>query len=139
MARDMNEKNGKRQCHFIPLARRQMKPVRQSIIFTVLLVLSGCSLATSAPSAVPGLVGFEGLSVIGTQKTLTDHLVSLSSGKDCSTIRRDRGLTYCVEDEVTTPEEVYCYSTLGNVTCYNKPQPDGSAVGHMAPGAGQPR
>lgn len=116
--------------------------MRQSLIFTFLLVLTGCSLAASAPSAVPPLAGFEGLSVIGTQKTLTDHLVSFSTGKDCSTIRKERGMTYCVEDEVTTPEEVYCYNTLGAINCYAQPQPYGSEyqpVGHTAPSAGQAR
>lgn len=51
-------------------------------------------------------------------------------------------MTYCVEDEVTTPEEVYCYNTLGAINCYAQPQPYGSEyqpVGHTAPSAGQAR
>ena len=33
------------------------------------------------------------------------------------------GLTYCEEDEIVPAPEVYCYQTLGKVTCYDKPDP----------------
>lgn len=61
--------------------------------------------------------------VAATDKTPVDHLVSLVTGKDCSVIRQNRGLTYCVEDEVTPPVRVHCYPTLGEVSCYAKPDP----------------
>src|SRR5512132_1970979 len=38
--------------------------------------------------------------VVATDKTPLDHVVSLVTGKDCSIIRQHRGLTYCVEDEI---------------------------------------
>lgn len=91
---------------------------------------------------MPSLAGFEGLSVVGTKKTLKDHLVSFSTGKDCSTIRKERGQTYCVEDEITTPEEIYCYNTLGAINCFGEPQdyaPDVKMVGHTPLRADQPR
>ena len=65
----------------------------------------------------------EGVSIISTEKSLSDHAVSIYSGKDCSTIRLERGDTYCVEDEVVPKLMVYCYRTLGKVTCYDRPDP----------------
>ena len=61
--------------------------------------------------------------VAATNKTPIDHLVSLVSGKDCSVVRQHRGLTYCVEDEVTPAVRVHCYPTLGEVSCYAAPDP----------------
>ena len=57
------------------------------------------------------------------RKTPVDHIVSLVTGKDCSIVRQHRGLTYCVEDEVTPPVQVHCYPTIGEVTCYGEPDP----------------
>ena len=61
--------------------------------------------------------------VAATNKTPIDHLVSLVSGKNCSVVRQHRGLTYCVEDEVTPAVRVHCYPTLGEVSCYAAPDP----------------
>ncbi len=65
----------------------------------------------------------EGASVIATDKTLADHAISFYSGKHCSSVRLERGLTYCVEDEKHLTPLVHCYSTLGEVTCYDRPSP----------------
>jgi hypothetical protein len=60
-------------------------------------------------------------SVITTDKLLTDHAISLYSGKDCSTVRVERGQSYCKEDEVNPEPTVYCFRTLGGVDCYSQP------------------
>ena len=107
-----------------------------------LLALGGCSLATGAPGSVPSLAGVEAVTVIGTDKTLGDHIVSFTTGKNCSTVRRQTGQTYCEEDEVVPPEEIYCYRTLGRVSCYRTPRPksEGDTVGHTpAPAPGRTR
>ncbi len=65
----------------------------------------------------------DGIAVIGTDRTLEDHIVSLSSGKNCSSVRAERGLTYCEEDEVIPVAPVFCYRTLGEITCYDRPDP----------------
>lgn len=78
-----------------------------------LIVLSGCT----------GLVLAEGASIVATDKGLEDHLVSLTSGKDCSGVRREKGRTYCVEDEANPAPSLFCYRTLANVTCYREPDP----------------
>ncbi len=82
-----------------------------------LLGLAGC--------AGGGLVAVDGVSTMATKKTLVDHAVSYASGKNCFSTRKDRGLTYCEEDEITPHMNVYCYRTLGEVTCYDRPMFDG--------------
>jgi hypothetical protein len=84
------------------------------------LVLAGCVGSAFAP----GVAQIEGASVVVTQKPLSDHIVSFFSGKNCSTIRREKGLTYCEEDEMQSGSpRVYCYRALGGVTCYDRPDP----------------
>ena len=80
-----------------------------------LLMLGGCNYLPEAAALDVG-------SVVITEKTLGDHLISVGSGKDCSTVRTELGMTYCKEDEITLSPAVYCYRTLGDVTCY--PNPD---------------
>ncbi len=82
-----------------------------------LVVLGGCS-------AVPGLAQVEGAFVVGTDKTIEDHVISLTSGKNCSSIRKEKGLTYCEEDELQVKQNIYCYKTLATVTCYDRPDPN---------------
>jgi len=65
----------------------------------------------------------EGASTMMSGKPASDHIVSWMSGKDCSVVRTERGLSYCVEDEVKITPKVFCYQTLGSVSCYNRPDP----------------
>jgi len=92
-------------------------------VFTSIVVLGLLGVVLGACSLVPGFAQVEGATVIGTKKTISDHVISLASGKDCSTIRKDRGLTYCVEDEAVITPNIYCYKTLATVTCYDRPDP----------------
>lgn len=85
-------------------------------------------LALASCSAVPGVAQVEAASVLGTDKTFTDNLISHFSGKNCSILRANQGLTYCEEDEVLPKPEVYCYKTIGRVTCYDRPDPYQSRV-----------
>lgn len=65
-------------------------------------------------------------SVINTQKTIDDHLVSWISGYDCSTVRASTGDHYCVEKPETVPTVArasFCYKTLAAVNCYDRPVP----------------
>ena len=90
--------------------------MRSATILIGLFLLAGCS-------AVPGLAQIEGATLIATDKTLTDNLVSYYSGKNCSTLRSHQGLTYCEEDEVLPTPKLFCYKTLSKVTCYDRPDP----------------
>ena len=83
-------------------------------------------LAVSCLLVVAGCVDLgivETASIMATKKTMGDHAVSIYSGKNCSTVRTEKGLPYCEEDEVEAISDVYCYRTLGNVTCYDRPAP----------------
>ena len=76
------------------------------------------------------------------KKTINDHIVSFSTGKNCSTVRKNTGRHYCEEDEVVTPDEVYCYPTLGDISCYARPSPHGEkspSLGQIKPNARAPR
>ena len=92
--------------------------MRVFAIVAVLVFLAGCS-------AIPGFAQIQGVSVIGTDKTIEDHVISLASGKNCSTIRKEKGLTYCEEDEPNIKPNIWCYKTLAKVTCYDRPNPYG--------------
>lgn len=85
-------------------------------IFAVCILAAGC---------VGGVAGVEGVSVMATDKTVVDHVISLSSGKNCSSLRKELGMTYCEEDEKIPQMNVFCYRTLGEITCYDKPVFDG--------------
>ena len=76
-----------------------------------------------AMSGVPFLGQADALTVVGTDKTIIDHVVSINSGKNCSTVRREQGLHYCEEDEPAVNPRIFCYKTLGRVTCYARPDP----------------
>jgi hypothetical protein len=65
----------------------------------------------------------EVISLVTSDKTIGDHIISLYSGKNCSTLRVENDLTYCVEDEPRPQKNGYCYRTIGSVTCYDRPDP----------------
>ncbi|WP_417830031.1 hypothetical protein [Thalassospira sp.] len=67
-------------------------------------------------------LAFDVISIINTDKTLIDHAVSLSTGQDCSTIRKIDGKSYCKKDPVPEPP-LYCYRSLAAVSCYRTPDP----------------
>lgn len=77
-------------------------------------------------NSLPIYLTVEGASVVSTQKTVEDHVVSWVSGNDCSTVRASRGEKYCKEPPKPVPvvqRTAYCYKTIANVTCYSEPVP----------------
>ncbi len=98
-----------------------LTPILRSLSLVVALLaaaaLAGCG-------AIPGLAQIEGATVVATEKPLSDHLMSFLSGKNCSVIRREKGQTYCEEDELrSAAPKVYCYRSIGGVNCYDRPDP----------------
>ena len=94
--------------------------------FVLVLFLLGSVAGCNTPmtiSGAPAVAQFDVLSVVGTDKTIIDHLVSYTSGKDCSFVYVEKGNRYCKEDEPVIKPQVYCYSTLGRATCYETPDP----------------
>ena len=108
--------------------------MRNIIISITFLVTQACSplgpLATvpHAPGnfvtgAIPGVAQIEMLTVMGTERTIMDHVISLSSRKNCSAGNLEKGQYYCAEDEPGINQKIFCYNTLGRVTCYSRPDP----------------
>ena len=100
--------------------------MRLSILFFYLFFVTGCSaISGSAPLGMKQVMVIDGVAVVTTGKTIKDHLISYTSGKNCSSVRRETGQNFCEEDDLSAPEEIYCYNSLGNVDCFNIPQPFG--------------
>lgn len=101
--------------------------VRSACLAVLVVTLGACSFYTVVPrAAIKTVANFSIIStamVMATDKTLSDHLVSYNTGKDCSTVRVEQGRTYCREDEPNPIANVHCYQTLGDVMCYTAPEP----------------
>ena len=95
--------------------------------------LSGCVLTTA-----PGVVMVGITTLVATDKTVSDHALSIATGDDCSTVEFTRGREYCVDTGNALSQAdtalygpsgnyretgPFCYRTLGEVTCYNHPDP----------------
>lgn len=93
------------------------------LLSAAFVLLTSLSLAACDPVTFTSV---EGISLMGSDKTLVDHAVSMSSGKNCSTLRKEQGLTYCVEDMPQIRQNIYCYRDLGGVTCYDRVDPHGT-------------
>lgn len=76
-------------------------------------------------AVLPGgcAVGLAAGAIAATGKTPIDHVYSLVSGKDCSLVRKQHGMTYCAEDQPEIELAVHCYPTLGEATCYPTADP----------------
>lgn len=95
--------------------------MRKFAALMCLVLVSGCG--GLAASGTPGLAQIDFLTVMGTDKTIVDHVVSASSGKNCSSVRLEKGEYYCEEDEPKITQNIYCYRTLASVTCYDRADP----------------
>ncbi|NQU55812.1 MAG: hypothetical protein HQ513_01165 [Rhodospirillales bacterium] len=88
-------------------------------LFAAIIIIS----LGACTSLYPPISAVEGVSAVGTGKTLSDHVVSYASGKDCSTVRSNSGRTYCRENEPNPVAKVWCYRTLGKPVCYDRSDP----------------
>ena len=108
--------------------------LKSHVLSGIVLILSACAGAeNTTPSffPVPQMMGVDGASVLSTGKTISDHIVSFATGKNCSSVRRNLGQHFCEEDAVAVPDEVFCYNTLGDVSCYASPAPHGETYRHL--------
>jgi hypothetical protein len=101
----------------------------------ILLAVAGCSQVDDTFGDVSSGVGsrfsasetffiLDGVSVINTQKTIGDHVVSLVTGKDCSLVRASVGDPYCtdpLQPVPSIPRITYCYQSLARVSCFDRP------------------
>ena len=97
---------------------------------TRILVICGALLGLTACGADVGLVllATSTASFIHTDKTVVDHAVGLSTDRDCSILYMANDENYCKPPVPIEPGQVaymsqalYCYRTLGGVTCYDRP------------------
>ncbi len=97
---------------------------------TRILVICGALLGLTACGADVGLVllATSTASFIHTDKTVVDHAVGLSTNRDCSVLYMANDENYCKPPVPPEPGQVaymsqalYCYRTLGGVTCYDRP------------------
>jgi hypothetical protein len=97
---------------------------------TRILVICASLLGLSACGGDFGLmmVGGSMASLSYTKKTLVDHAVSNYTELNCSILHTARNEEYCQRPEITEREKVaymasmlYCYRTLGGVSCYDRP------------------
>ncbi|MBF0268379.1 MAG: hypothetical protein HQL44_07285 [Alphaproteobacteria bacterium] len=99
------------------------------LLLPLLAAACGYDMTTGQYPITSGLMQVEVVSLVATGKTATDHVASLATGKDCSTIRaKDEG-QFCVSRNppIQRPD-VYCYRTLGQVSCYREPDPYGDGA-----------
>ncbi len=96
----------------------------------LIVALSGCEAwdgtAKSLRPLTPGALTYvlvDGISLINTQKTIEDHVISLITGMDCSVVRASQGDHYCVAPDQTTfyLRTSYCYKSIAKVSCYDQP------------------
>lgn len=92
----------------------------------VLLPLAACS-APGPHTPMVMFAGYEAAALNWTGKTVSDHVVSAASGKNCSITRAKEYGVYCEEDMPVPKDQVYCYRSLAAVTCYSQPNPYGVA------------
>ena len=97
---------------------------------TRILVICAGLLGLSACGGEVGLamLAASTASFIHTDKTVVDHAVSYSTDRDCSILYMANDENYCKPTEPIEPGQVaymssvlYCYRTLGGVSCYDRP------------------
>ncbi|MEM9682572.1 MAG: hypothetical protein AAF942_04840 [Pseudomonadota bacterium] len=92
------------------------------ILCAALLVACGSPATFYVGSAV--LANF-----VYTDKLPTDYLAELATGEECSLLKsQEDGGPFCREsfqERIVYEAPLYCYRTLGEITCYNKRNPYG--------------
>jgi hypothetical protein len=97
---------------------------------TRILVICASLLGLTACGGEVGLamLAASTASFIHTDKTVFDHAISYSTDRDCSILYAANDQSYCKPPVPIEPGQVaymsqalYCYRTLGGVTCYDRP------------------
>lgn len=97
-----------------------------------LLGLSGCAASAFATKASLAFVSVSGASLMHTDRTLSDHAVSLYRKQDCALLHFEAGEAYCQDEPEAAPEPVtHCYRSLAAVTCYAEANPAETASRQM--------
>jgi hypothetical protein len=78
-----------------------------------LLALPGCDAASLTAGAA---VNIASVTLVG--RSVPDIVISGLSGRDCSIVRMDRGLSYCGPSQEPPGPAPYCTPSLGRVDCW---------------------
>lgn len=84
----------------------------------LLLGLTGCA-GWAEPTGA--LLAADTASVVVFGRGIVDIGVSAASGRDCSMVRLERGLTYCAPRDETPARGPVCTRSLGVVDCWSNP------------------
>lgn len=77
------------------------------------LILAGCDAASLTAGAA---VNVASVTLVG--RSVPDIVISGLSGRDCSIVRLDRGLSYCGASPEPPGPAPYCTRSLGGVDCW---------------------
>lgn len=91
----------------------------RAIILPLLFLVPGCAHWAEPTGA---LVAADVASVVVFGRGIADIGVSAISGRDCSIVRLDRGLTYCAPIDPPPDPGPFCTRSLGVVDCWINPQ-----------------
>ncbi len=133
----------------------QPRSRRRLAILALAALFGGCNIPTTVQTGAGKLDTYGGqlvgamrpfaiadaVTLINTDKTIVDHLAGLMSGQDCSTLRSMDGGHYCQPhyENVPVVQPLYCYRTLGKVSCYDRPSPNtGDKLVGIRPGGQLP-
>lgn len=104
------------------------------------IALTGCAWVSSSgitpwkpghylPSDwLAALIQVEVVSVMTTKKTLSDHVATWVTGKDCSAVKAEQDGVWCRDwpPPAPPPPAVYCYATWARPNCFAQPYTQGN-------------
>jgi hypothetical protein len=93
-----------------------MTPVLRAVFALMLLLQVGGCIGVAA------VAGAEATSDMVFGRGIADIGVSAVTGRDCSTVRLDKGLPYCAPRDAGPVVMPYCTRTLGTVMCWKDPE-----------------
>ena len=91
----------------------------RATILSLLLLVPGCAHWVEPTGA---LAAADVASVVVFGRGIADIGVSAISGRDCSIVRLDRGLTYCAPADPPPDPGPFCTRSLGTVDCWINPE-----------------
>ena len=92
--------------------------------FRPLLPLLAALLGSSChPAAAPfvAIAAADAVTVAVFHRDSLDLAYSLATGKNCSIVRLDEGLSYCKPHDLPAAPPLFCTHSLGVVDCYDDP------------------
>ena len=90
----------------------------RAITLSLLFLIPGCAHWVEPTGA---LAAADVASVVVFGRGIADIGVSAISGRDCSIVRLDRGLTYCAPIDPPPDPGPFCTRSLGTVDCWISP------------------